>query len=80
MRERNRRGRDGGREREREGKMSQIPMVCTGEGNQAKPINPGANITQIDPSALVSVILRGKLFHSTLSRGPKLLLGHCGTF
>lgn len=55
--------------------MSQIPMVCTGEGNQAKPINPGANKTHRDTSAVVSVLLRGKPFHSIQSRGQPTLTG-----
>lgn len=53
--------------REREGKMSQIPMVCTGEGHQAKPIKTEANTTQIDSSAVASALLRGKLFQQTLT-------------
>lgn len=45
--------------------MSQIPMVCTGEGHQAKPIKTEANTTQIDSSAVASALLRGKLFQQT---------------
>lgn len=47
--------------------MSQIPMVCTGEGYRAKPIKTEANTTQRDTSAIASALLRGKLFQQTLT-------------